>query len=87
MIYNNCFWYILVSVLNINKYNTEVPTVTYDSPFDGNLVVKLVIFYVLYVLLCYACGHITTKLFKKGPGGYLIRVDLIRFPGSIPGAR
>ena len=23
---------------------------------------------------------------KKGPGGYLIRVDLIRFPGSIPGA-
>ena len=24
---------------------------------------------------------------KKGPGGYLIRVDLIRFPGSIPGAR
>ena len=24
--------------------------------------------------------------FKKGPGGCLIRVDLIRFPGSIPGA-
>ena len=23
---------------------------------------------------------------KKGPGWYLISVDLIRFPGSIPGA-
>ena len=33
------------------------------------------------VLLC----HMSPK-FKKGPGGYLIRVDLIRFPGSIPGA-
>ena len=40
------------------------------------------IFY--YVLSCHACNHITK--FKKGPGGYLIRVDLIRFPGSIPGA-
>ena len=36
-----------------------------------------------YVMLCHACNHIASK---KGPGGYLIRVDLIRFPGSIPGA-
>ena len=27
------------------------------------------------------------KVLKKGPGGDLIRMDLIRFPGSIPGAR
>ena len=25
--------------------------------------------------------------FKKGPGGDLIRMDLIRFPGSIPGVK
>ena len=41
------------------------------------------IFY--YVLLCHACNLILC-FNKKGPGGYLIRVDLIRFPGSIPGA-
>ena len=33
-----------------------------------------------------ACNHTAIKFNKKGPGGYLIRVDLIRFPGSIPGA-
>ena len=41
------------------------------------------IFY--YVLLCHAC-YLILSFNKKGPGGYLIRVDLIRFPGSIPGA-
>ena len=44
--------------------------------------------YIFYsVLLCHACNHIAIKFSKKGPGRYLIRVDLIRFPGSIPGAR
>ena len=57
--------------------------------------------YVRTVFCCHACNLITifstafcnvtpvTLLLsfnKKGPGGYLIRVDLIRFPGSIPGA-
>ena len=37
------------------------------------------------VLLCHACKLITTVLKKNAPGGDLIRVDLIRFPGSIPG--
>ena len=43
------------------------------------------IYYIFYcVLLCNACNLITN--FKKNaPGGDLIRVDLIRFPGSIPG--
>ena len=51
--------------------------------------------------LCHACkfitifstafGHVThvtmlvLVLTKSAPGGDLIRVDLIRFPGSIPG--
>ena len=54
-----------------------------------------------YVFLCHAhnlitifstafCSVTPVKLLlsfnQKGPGGYLIRVDLIRFPGSIPGA-
>ena len=51
------------------------------------LVIHYYIFYLLcFVMLCHACSHIATKFLKKGPGGYLIRVDLIRFPGSIPGA-
>ena len=56
------------------------------GPFVGKSVLNVsdLLLYFLYVLLCHACNHITK--FKKGPGGYLIRVDLIRFPGSIPGA-
>ena len=38
------------------------------------------------ILFCHACNLFTKFYKKKGPGGYLIRVDLIRFPGSIPGA-
>ena len=40
-----------------------------------------------FVLLLYATPVTLLLSFnKKGPGGYLIRADLIRFPGSIPGA-
>ena len=39
-----------------------------------------------YYVLCHACTLLLSFNKKKGPGGYLIRVDLIRFPGSIPGA-
>ena len=58
--------------------------------------------YVRTVFCCHACNLITIfspafcyvmpvaillqSSLKKGPGGDLIRVDLIRFPGSIPGA-
>ena len=38
--------------------------------------------YYYCVLLCHA-GSLISK--KNAPGGDLIRVDLIRFPGSIPG--
>ena len=37
-----------------------------------------------FYMSCYVTP--VNLLTKKGPGGYLIRVDLIRFPGSIPGA-
>ena len=43
----------------------------------------------LYCLFCFvfnATEILVLNFNKKGPGGYLIRVDLIRFPGSIPGA-
>ena len=39
------------------------------------------------VIFCYVAPvNLITKLQKNPPGGDLIRVDLIRFPGSIPGA-
>ena len=43
-------------------------------------------YYIFYcVLFCHSV-NLFLSFNKKGPGGYLIRVDLIRFPGSIPGA-
>ena len=61
----------------------------------------ITIFSTMLLLLCYSCDLITifstalchaynvsNKFLKKNaPGGGLIRVDLIRFPGSIPGGR
>ena len=48
------------------------------------LVAHCYIFYCF--LLCHACNLVTSKvLTKNAPGGDLVRVDLIRFPGSIPG--
>ena len=62
-----------------------------------------IFYYVTFVMLCYSCDLITIfstafcyatsvtlvmSFYKKNaPGGGLIRVDLIRFPGSIPGGR
>ena len=36
-------------------------------------------------VLCHSCNFITKFNKKDAPGGDLIRVVLIRFPGSIPG--
>ena len=47
---------------------------------DGTLL------YFILGLLCYTHATLLLSFDKKGPGGCLIRVDLIRFPGSIPGA-
>ena len=41
--------------------------------------------YFLLGLLCYTHVTLFLSFDKKGPGGDLIRVELIRFPGSIPG--
>ena len=50
------------------------------------LVVHCYIFYCLCYVTRDACNLITSKvLTKNAPGGDLVRVDLIRFPGSIPG--
>ena len=48
--------------------------------------VTLLLYFLLRFVIVMPVTVLLQSSLKKGPGGYLIRVDLIRFPGSIPGA-